>query len=269
VLEANTIAALLRPADSNVDRRDIEVLLCAALAVDRAYLYSHANEPLEGAALARVEAMLREYERGAPVAYITGQRDFWDMTLDVNSSVLIPRPETELLVELVLTHIPDRGHLLELGTGSGAIALAIARQRTDVTITATDVSTAALEVARRNALRYRLDISWALGDWYAAATGMFDVIVSNPPYVAEHDPHLTGLVSEPSLALVAGPDGLDCLRVVIEGAPAHLRSGGWLLVEHGFDQAAAVAQMFASRHFQDITTVADLGGQPRVTLGRR
>ncbi len=267
--EPATIGEFLRAAGADDARRDVEVLLCKTLTVERAYLYTHSNEPIVSALLPSIRTMLHAYRCGTPVAYLTGQRDFWDMTLSVTPDVLIPRPETELLVQLSLDRLCHGGRVLELGTGSGAIALAIARERPDAVVTATDISTAALEVAVQNAARYELDIIWLSGNWYAPVAGEFELIVSNPPYIAEDDTHLSALGGEPRLALVSGSDGLSALRALIAGAKHHLRADGCLLVEHGFDQARAVSQLFAAQRFRGITTVADLAGQPRVTLGQR
>jgi len=263
-----TITELLRREDDET-RRDVEVLICFALGVDRAHLYAHATKTPDAAVLSRIEAMLADYRVGVPVAYITGQREFWSLSLDVSPDVLIPRPETELLVELALERLQNNARLLELGTGSGAIALAIARHRRDVIITATDVSAAALAVARRNAARLALDIGWVAANWYEPMAGRFDVVLSNPPYVRENDPHLNALVCEPRIALAAGPDGLDALRVLVTGAPRHLSTGGWLLVEHGYDQGESVRELFEDAHFDSIRTVRDLAGHERVTLGQQ
>jgi release factor glutamine methyltransferase len=263
-----TIAELLRQSDGEA-RRDVEVIICAALGVERTYLYAHTTEALDPPAESNIERMLADYRGGIPVAYITGQREFWSLPLEVSPDVLIPRPETELLVELLLEYLQTNARLLELGTGSGAITLAIARHRRDVSITATDISTPALAVAQRNAVKFALDAEWVAGNWYEPIVGHFDVIVSNPPYVREDDPHLRALVCEPHIALVAGPDGLDALRLVVAGAPRHLAPGGWLLVEHGHDQGDAVRELFEAAKFQSIRTVRDLAGLERATLGQQ
>jgi release factor glutamine methyltransferase len=264
-----TIGETLRGASDEAERRDLEVLIAEALRVDRAYLYAHGDDPLSVEGIERLEPMLRLYHAGTPVAYITGRRAFWSIELDVSSAVLIPRPETELLVELALQRLPPRARVLDLGTGSGAIALAIASQRGDCTVTATDISDAALAMAKRNAAKLRIDVDLRVGNWYAAVTGTFDLIVSNPPYIRAADPHLQALVSEPRLALVAGEEGLDALPIVVAGAPEHLAPGGWLLVEHGFDQAASVRRSFERAGFDAIETVRDVAGHERATLGKR
>jgi release factor glutamine methyltransferase len=253
-------------------RLDAELLLAHALGVSRATLYAHAED--EPSAAAR-EAFLRfvdERSRGVPVAYLIGHREFWSLDLAVTPAVLIPRPETELLVELAIARIPlDRDAVVaDLGTGSGAIALAIARERPSARIVATDLSEAALDVARANARRLAIaNVAFAGSDWFAALTQRFDVVVSNPPYIAAGDPHLEGDVRhEPLSALVAGADGLDALRRIVAGAPEHLRAGGWLLVEHGFDQGDAVRRLFRESGFGDVETARDAGDRERVTLGR-
>jgi len=247
----------------------MEVLLTAALGVQRAYLYAHDDEPLTGSGAAKIERMLADYRCGTPVAYVIGRREFWKLSLEVSRDVLIPRPETELLVELVLIRLPPRARVLDLGTGSGAIALAIKQERNDCAVTATDISAAAIETARRNAATYGLDLNCRVGTWYSVVEDTYDLIVSNPPYIADTDSHLRELVSEPRIALSAGPDGLDALRVVVAGAPSHLTRGGWLLVEHGHDQGTAVRGLFEAAAFGGIETHQDLAGHDRVTLGKR
>ena len=264
-----TIGATLRAAIGDEERRDLEVLVASVLGVDRAYLYAHSDESLPPTAAQRVAVTLGAYRSGEPVAYLIGRREFWSLELDVSPAVLIPRPETELLVELTLQHLPPSARVLDLGTGSGAIAIAIAKERSDCHVTATDASAAALDVARRNASKHRMNVTFALGDWFRAVDAVFDVIVSNPPYVAEADPHLDSLVSEPRLALIAGDDGLAALRIIVAEAPGHLCAGGWLLVEHGFDQAPHVRHLFVSAGFAAIETIRDFAGHERVTLGKR
>ena len=264
-----TLADLLRAAPDESTRRDMEVLLTAALGVQRAYLYAHGDEPLTGPGAAQLERMLADYRRGTPIAYVIGRREFWKLSLEVSRDVLIPRPETELLVELVLLRLRPRARVLDLGTGSGAIALAIKQERNDCAVNATDISAAAIETARRNASTHGLDLNCRVGSWYSVAEDSYDLIVSNPPYIAESDPHLEALVSEPRIALSAGSDGLDALRIVVSGAPSHLTRGGWLLVEHGHDQGVAVRGLFEAAGLHAIETHQDLAGLDRVTLGKR
>lgn len=264
-----TIAALLRAAPSEAARRDSEVLIANALGVGRAYLYAHGDQTLSDEDAQRIENVLRRHRAGTPVAYITGSREFWSLTLDVSPDVLIPRPETELLVELALRDLAHNARVLDLGTGSGAIALAIKQERADCAVTATDVSPAAIAVARRNAAKYGLQVDARIGDWYASISGTFDAIVSNPPYIRAMDPHLDSLVGEPVLALVSGDDGLDALRIIIDGAPSRLSAGGRLLVEHGFDQAEEVRRLFERAGLERVASHRDVAGHERVTLGER
>lgn len=264
-----TIAEILCGARDQTQRRDFEVLIAHALHVGRPHLYAHSSDPLNPAQVDRLRQLLDEHRAGTPVAYLTGRRAFWNLELDVSPAVLIPRPETELLVELVLERLPPHARILDLGTGSGAIGLALKHERADCAVLATDVSEAALAVARHNAAKHGIDVELRLGNWYAAATETFDVIVSNPPYVRSTDPHLDALVSEPNIALASGPDGLEALRTIIGGAVGHLAPGGWLLAEHGYDQGAAVRELFARADFVAIETVRDGAGHERVTLGKR
>ncbi len=269
----SSIDDYLRAAPDASTRRDYEVLIAAALGVTRAHLFAHGRDLLERDAIANVERHLKDYRAGTPIAYVLGRRDFWALTLEVTSDVLIPRTETELLVELALQRLPDAARVLDLGTGSGAIALALKHARPDAMVFATDVSRAALEVARRNAVRLGLEIELVSSDWFAAlataSESTFDVIVSNPPYVRADDPHLDTLVGEPRLALIGGSDGLHALRRIVAGAPDHLRRGGVLLVEHGYDQGEPVRDLFARAAFRAVATHRDAAGHERVTLGTR
>jgi release factor glutamine methyltransferase len=273
VRDMSSIAHYLRgDAEGRRDlapRRDVEAVLCAALGASRAYLYAHADEVVPNDAVRRIEAGLDALARGMPVAYISGAREFWNLKLAVTPAVLIPRPETELLVELALERLTRGARVLDLGTGSGAIALALGRERPDLRIAASDVSRAALAVARENAERLGITVDWLHGDWYAAMRERYDVIVSNPPYIEADDPHLDALRHEPRVALVGGTDGLTALRAVVCGASQHLAPGGWLIVEHGHRQGAAVRALFGAAGFTAVATRADLAGNDRATLGRR
>ncbi|MGH8140863.1 MAG: peptide chain release factor N(5)-glutamine methyltransferase [Steroidobacteraceae bacterium] len=249
---------------------DAEVLLAHAMAMSRAQIKSH-PETMPSAARARRYAELIERRAGGePVAYITGHREFWSLQLGVSSTVLVPRPETELLVERALVARPDRtGRIADLGTGSGAIALALASARPEWQITATDVSEEALATARTNAAALGLgQIEFVAGSWFEPLAGRrFDLVLSNPPYVAEGDPALlhTALKHEPRLALAAGVDGLACLRIIIQWAPRYLERHGWLLLEHGSVQAAAVARELVVRGFRYVRSHRDLAGHERMT----
>jgi release factor glutamine methyltransferase len=251
---------------------DAEVLLAHALGVDRARLKSHPETPLDPGALAWFRAALDRRIAGEPVAYLVGYREFWSLRFTVSPAVLVPRPETELLVERALAVRAEAARVADLGTGSGAVALALAHERPAWRVTATDASADALRVARANAAALRLDgVELLEGDWFQPIAGRsFDVLLSNPPYVAADDPVLaTGpLRFEPRAALTAGGDGLDCLRHIVEHAPAHLAQGGWLLLEHGANQAAAVAALLVARGFAHVRSHTDLAGHERMTEGR-
>ena len=258
-------------------RHEAELLLLHVLDRPRSWLFAHATDPLPEAGQVAFEALLARRVAGEPVAYLTGRRGFWTLDLEVGPDTLIPRPETELLVELALERLPpDRDlQVADLGTGSGAIALALARERPQARVLATDASPGALAVAARNAARHELvNVRFAGGgdDWYAPLQGQrFDLVASNPPYIASDDPHLAqgDLRFEPATALASGLDGLDDIRRIAGGAGAHLLPGGWLLVEHGWDQGAAIRALFEQAGFIDVRTVQDLEQRDRVTLGRR
>jgi len=273
-----TIADMLREAQtrlaaSDSARLDAEVLLCAALGVPRTALYAQSEQALPLPVRARYRRLVAARLRGLPVAQLTGQREFWSLTLHVNEHTLIPRPETEHLVEAALERLPkmDAVNIADLGTGTGAVAVALASERPHCRVVATDVCEHALAIAQRNAQCHGLtNISFRKGSWYEPLGEIkLDLIVSNPPYVASGDPLLgQGDVRfEPRLALVAGIEGLDALRIVIEGARSRLRCGGWLLVEHGHEQGAAVRMLMQQSGFGRIESVLDLAGHERVTAG--
>jgi release factor glutamine methyltransferase len=251
---------------------DAEILLAHVLGTTRAALAAAPGRRLAPSQSKTLEAMALRRIDGEPVAYLTGRRGFWSLELEVTSDVLVPRPETELVVELALSALArvSRPVVLDLGTGSGAIALAIARERDDAAVTAIDASAAALAVARRNAERLGIwNVHFLHGSWYEpVGAGRFDVIVSNPPYVAENDPALAALAHEPRLALVSGRDGLDALAEVCAGAGAHLRPAGVLLVEHGAAQGAAVRRLMSDAGLAGVATHRDLAAHERVTAGK-
>ncbi|MBX6421146.1 MAG: peptide chain release factor N(5)-glutamine methyltransferase [Nevskia sp.] len=251
---------------------EAEILLAAALERNRAWLIAHDDESLPPPVAQRYAQWIERRRRGEPVAYLTGEREFWSLPLRVTSAVLIPRPETETLVAWALERLADLRApcLADLGTGSGAIALALARERPDARVIATDLSTAALAVARDNARRLALaNVEFRAGDWCAPLAGeRCDLIVSNPPYVAQADPRLAQLRCEPPLALVAGTDGLAALRAIAATARASLRAGGWLLLEHGAEQGAAVRALLRERGYAAIETRRDLAGLERATGAR-
>jgi release factor glutamine methyltransferase len=272
-----TVAQALRKAALRLaeeGREDAEYLMAQAVGQSRSWLFAHANDELPADALAQFEQWVTRRERGEPVAYLLGTRGFWRLDLFVTPDTLIPRPETERLVELALDRLPPHAAKLaaDLGTGSGAIALALAHERPSLQVLATDVSPAALAVAKRNAIANGLErVQFAQGAWLSALGGRrFDLIVSNPPYIEDRDPHLErgDLRFEPRSALASGSDGLDDLRIIIAGAPAHLVPGGSLLVEHGWNQGERVARLFVAAGFSDVATVQDWEGRDRVTLGR-
>jgi release factor glutamine methyltransferase len=273
----NTIADALRlaarrlAASSESPELDAQVLLSAVMGIARTALIVRATETVGAEALQAFHGLIDRRVSGVPVAYLTGRREFWSLPLKVTPAVLVPRHETELLVEMALKVIPETEarSILDLGTGSGAIALAIASERPLAQVTGADVSPAALGVARDNARALALpNLSWRLGSWFEAVAGeRFDAIVANPPYVAAADPALAALEAEPEIALVSGPAGLDALTMIIEDAAQHLESGGWLVLEHGSTQHGDVASMLERRGFSGVETHEDLAGRPRVTLG--
>ncbi|MBL3598966.1 MAG: peptide chain release factor N(5)-glutamine methyltransferase [gamma proteobacterium endosymbiont of Lamellibrachia anaximandri] len=251
------------------------VLLCHLLEKPRSHLYTWPEKMLDSAQYQAYQALLQRRSRGEPIAYITGRREFWSLELEVTPETLIPRPDTELLVELALTHLPQKSHcrIADLGTGCGAIALAIASERPDCAVHATDRSSAALAVARKNGERLGFNnLHFHLGSWFEAlpADDRFRLILSNPPYIPEEDPHLTqgDLSSEPREALAAGSDGLNDIRVIVSEAHCYLQPGGWLLLEHGFDQADAVRLLLQEAGLTEIQSHRDLAGHERITEGR-
>ncbi|MFK3846950.1 peptide chain release factor N(5)-glutamine methyltransferase [Stenotrophomonas sp. NPDC078853] len=265
-------AAKLRGPEA---RHEAELLLLHALQRPRSWLFAHATDPVDLADRDSFHALLARRAAGEPVAYITGQWGFWTLQLEVSPATLIPRPETELLVEQALARLPaDRPcTIADLGTGSGAIALALASERPLVQVLATDFSGEALAVAKRNAARNAVsNVAFAQGSWHVPLQGQrFDLIASNPPYIASDDPHLArgDLRFEPSTALASGQDGLDDIRLIADGARAHLLPGGWLLLEHGWDQGAAIRALLQQAGLDEVQTVQDLEQRDRVTLGRR
>lgn len=272
--DAPRLDALLRAARTRIDAREAELLLAHALDKPHGWLFAHGDARIEAQAVQRFETLLARRAAGEPVAYLIGRRGFWTLDLMVTPDTLIPRPETELLVELALARIPQDVdvRVADLGTGSGAIALAIASERPRAHVVATDNSEATLAVARHNAQVAGLrNVEFRAGDWLQPLSGeRFHLLASNPPYIAEGDPHLArgDLRHEPAAALAAGFDGLDDLRCIVRDAPAHLQASGWLLLEHGHDQGEAVRALLAGAGFVEIETAQDLEGRDRVGLGR-
>ena len=300
---AFSVNAALISAARKIERRDAEYLLCHALKKPRAHLLAHGDDRLSAECATRFELLAAAREHGTPVAYLVGKREFYGRDFEVTPDVLIPRPETEVLVDQALARLSEScaekpALILDLGTGSGAIAVTLAMEVPSAHVLAVDVSEAALRVASRNARRYlgegvkifdlsfhkkvkdtnlsksplHAPLDFAQSNWYAALAGKkFDLIVSNPPYVAAHDRHLSqgDLRFEPHLALTDGSeDGLGSIRTIIDSAPAHLNFGGWLLFEHGYDQKDSCCALLLKRGFKDIISIPDLAGIARVAGGR-
>lgn len=268
-------ATRLLQAVSDSARLDAELLIARALAIPATHFITRPDDEVSAEQQDKIQALITRRARGEPVAYILGSRHFWDLELQVTPETLIPRPETELLVEAALSlYAPEQAiDVIDLGTGSGAIAIAIARARPHWQVSATDASAAALEVARHNAQRYTLhNIRFVQSHWFDAidSAQKFDLILSNPPYIAHGDPHLhEGDVRfEPLHALESGVDGLDDIRVLIRNSRQHLRKRGWLMLEHGYDQADAVRQLFLDNGFTHIEQQRDLAGHVRMSMGR-
>jgi release factor glutamine methyltransferase len=265
-----TIGGLLR--ESGLPRSEAELLLCSVLGCERVRLIAHAEEAIDSSRARAAHDRFARRRAGEPVSHITGWREFYGLALRVTAEVLIPRPETEHLVELALERLPlgAPGRVLELGTGCGAIAIALASERPGLGIVATDVSEAALALARRNACDHEAEIDFALSDWFdTLAPGQFDLIVSNPPYVAAGDAHLErgDLRFEPRLALVGGVDGLACIREIAARAQNRLRPGGWVLMEHSYDQGDRCVDLLSALGYAEVADFNDLAGLARVCAG--
>ena len=264
----STIESLLREA--RLPRREAEILLQGVLRCDRARLIAHAEQSVDSAKALAARVWFSRRLAGEPIAHILGVREFYGLALQVTADVLIPRPETELLVELALGRAGPGARVLELGTGSGAVAVALWSKRPDLKITASDISEEALEIARRNADAHGADIDFVRSNWFEAiGPEPFDLIASNPPYVAEGDPHLKqgDLRFEPRLALLGGGDGLACLRAIAAQARYHLRTGGRLLLEHGCDQGERCVALVREIGYAEVADSRDLAGLPRVCAG--
>ncbi len=268
IAAGDTLATVLRSA--RLPALEARILASHALGLTRVQLITQSERPFSAEEAQALFALIRRRLAGEPIAYIVGEREFFGLPFIVTPAVLIPRPETELLVELALERVPPRGRVLDMGTGSGAIAVAIARQRPDAQVTALDASEQALAVARQNAERNRAQVKFLHSDWYAALDNeRFDVIASNPPYIEKNDPHLAqgDLRFEPADALTDHADGLSDLRAIVAGAGGHLAAGGWLLMEHGYDQAEAVRALLSAHGFAQAQSWRDLAGIERVSGG--
>jgi release factor glutamine methyltransferase len=256
-----------------IDRLEAQTLLLHVLRRplhDRAWLLAHDGDPMRADVLDGLLALGARRAAGEPVGYLTGWQAFYGLELAVDPRVLVPRPDTETLVDWALAIMEPLSAptVLDLGTGSGAIALALQQQRPDARVLAVDASADALAVARANASRLGLPVEVLQSDWFGSVQGRFDLIVSNPPYIAEGDAHLPGLRHEPRSALASGTDGLDDLRRIVAGARSHLAPGGWLLMEHGWDQASAVRDLLAARHYEQVASRKDLAAIERCSGGK-
>lgn len=265
--------ALLDAQSLGLDRLDAQLLMLHALgkpAHDRAWLIAHDTDALPPVAQAVFDASAQRRAAGVPLAYITGHKEFFGLDLQVDARVLVPRPDTETLVEWALEALTKVPHaaVIDLGTGSGAIALALKATRPDLHVTAVDASADALQVAQANARRLQLQVEFLQGSWLTGVSGRYHAIVSNPPYVAAADPHLEALTHEPLQALASGDDGLDDIRLIVSQARAHLHPGGWLLLEHGYDQAMRVRALLTQAGFEDAQSRRDLSRIERCSGGR-
>ncbi|MFV0372304.1 MAG: peptide chain release factor N(5)-glutamine methyltransferase [Azonexus sp.] len=274
-----TLGEALAWARGRIDRLDARLLLQAASGCSHADLLARPETPLAALAEAQFMAWAARREAGEPVAYLLGEAQFRGRVFQVTPAVLVPRPETEILIKLALDRLvqdglaasPDAACVLDLGTGSGIVAVSLALESPESAVCAVDLSAPALDVARNNARRLRAAVEFFQGDWYAPLAGRrFDLIVANPPYIAADDPHLAGdgLPFEPRMALTDAADGLSCIRRIVMGAGAHLQPGGWLLFEHGYDQGETCRNLLQAAGFQDVFTHPDLAGTDRVSGGR-
>ena len=274
-----TISELILTAEQSINgsesaRLDAEILFCDVMQFDRSRIYSHPEQVVPDDKSALFQSLIEQRLLGRPIAHITGKKEFWSLELAISEDTLIPRPETELLVETALQMIPDNEafNILDLGTGSGAIAIAIASERPNCKIVATDINKNALTMAKKNAETYQLqNIQFCRSNWYLdIPLQTFDLIVSNPPYIKQNDEHLSqgDVRFEPELALVAGADGMQAINMILENANRYLASNASLLIEHGYDQKQLVQEAFLKHDFRQLKTFQDLSGQDRITRGQ-
>ena len=267
--EDRITVAKWKQANFKTDRLELDILLSKVTGRSRAEIIASPQMTLSNNQLKRLKDDLRTLEAGTPFAYLVGKKEFFGIELEVSESVLVPRPETELLVEMVLTNAPKNATLLDLGTGSGAIALAIAKERPDIQVSASDFSATALEIARKNATSLNLNLTFFHSNWYESLPRKkWDLLVSNPPYVSESDPHLDALEKEPKEALVSGTDGLEAIRHIVRGSSSFLNPQGHLLIEHGFNQSEAVSRIFVANSFKNVVSAKDYSGIERIKLGK-
>ena len=274
-----TVTKLLQKAEQSINcsesaRLDAEILFCDVMQFDRSRIYSHPEQIVPDDKLVLFQSLIEQRQQGRPIAHLTGKKEFWSLEFAINEDTLIPRPETELLVETALQMIPDDAtfNILDLGTGSGAIAIAIASERPSCKILATDINTNTLAMAKKNAETHQLgNIQFYLSNWYQNIPSQeFDLIVSNPPYIRQDDEHLSqgDVRFEPELALVAGADGMQAINMILEDASQYLASDAYLLIEHGYDQKQLVQEAFLKHDFKQLKTFHDLSGQDRMTYGQ-
>ena len=273
-----TVTELLQKAEQIINssesaRLDAEILFCEVMQFNRSRIYSHPEQIVPADKSTLFQSLIEQRQQGRPIAHLTGKKEFWSLELAINKDTLIPRPETELLVETALQMIPDDTifNILDLGTGSGAIAIALASERPDCNIVATDINTNALIMAKKNATTHQLEnIQFYLSNWYQNIPSQeFDLIVSNPPYIRQDDEHLSqgDVRFEPELALVAGADGMQAINIILGNAKQYLASNAYLLIEHGYDQKQSVHEVFLKYDFRQPKTYQDLSGQDRITMG--
>ena len=249
-------------------RHELEVMARKHCGMSKAEFIRRSDQIINSNLVSQLSDALAKLKKGTPLAYLLGYKEFWSLDFQVNRNVLVPRPETELIIEKSIELANYGDSVLELGTGSGAIAIALAKERQDLTITATDISTEALEVALKNANKHKCEINFEHTDWFSSLTGKWNLILSNPPYIAEGDPHIAFLEMEPRVALVSGPTGFEALQQIIETAHNYLEPNGHLVLEHGIGQAQAIREELARHDFSEITSYKDLANINRIVTAQ-